>query len=365
MENQTAANASQECSLRADFQYFLFPAIYIPVFVLGLLENGAALYLLTCRISHPPRSYVYLLSLAAVDTLFVCILPFKIHYHLHHNNWVFGDVACRLTGSMYFLNIYLSMAFFTSICVDRYVAVLHPLAYLRIKSGHYALIAVVLWAVGLSIAGSLILGGPLDAKVSDAHVCFESFGEASWKGRMLPYNVCVLIFGFLIPFVVILITYPLIARRISRISESAIKRKALNTIYLILFICVSCFLPFHLTHLLHLLMRLGLIRNCHLATSIYQLRRVTLALVSFNCCLNPVLYYYTLANKRWPCQLRWRKRTSKVYTVSGDRRGRPDQRTALSPAANEVMLTNVPRKFAGGVVWQTSRLESSEGGGGI
>ncbi|XP_039223192.1 lysophosphatidic acid receptor 6-like [Crotalus tigris] len=361
MENRTVANASEECSLRADFQYVLFSAIYIPVFVLGLLENGAALYLLTCRVSHPPRSYVYLLNLAVVDTLVVCILPFKIHYHLHHNNWVFGDVACRITGCMYFLNIYLSVAFFTSICVDRYLAVLHPLAYIRIKSAHYTLIAVLLWVTGLSIAGSLILGGRLDANVSSAQVCFESFGEASWKGRMLPYNICVLVFGFLIPFVVILISYPLIARRISHIAESAFKRKALNTIYLILFICVCCFLPFHLTHLLHLLMRVGLIQNCHLAASIYQLRRITLALVSFNCCLNPVLYYHTLAGKRCPWKLRWQKRASKVYAVNEDRRGCADQRAALrsgrwgSPAASDAVLMMPPRKLAGlsgGAVWQ-------------
>uniref|UniRef100_A0A8C5WQG0 G-protein coupled receptors family 1 profile domain-containing protein n=1 Tax=Laticauda laticaudata TaxID=8630 RepID=A0A8C5WQG0_LATLA len=349
MENQTAANTSQGCSLRADFQYFLFPAVYIPVFVLGLLENGAALYLLTCRVTRPPRSYVYLLNLVTLDTLFVCILPFKIHYHLHRNNWAFGDIACRVTGSMYFLNIYLSMAFFTAICIDHYIAVLHPLAYMRVKSGHYTLITVILWVVGLGFTSSLVLGGPLSANISHAQVCFET----SWKNRMLPYNICVLVFGFLIPFVVILTSYPLIAQRISHISESTFKRKALNTIYLILFICISCFLPFHLTHLLHLLMRLGLIQNCTLASSIYQLRRVTLALVSVNCCLNPLLYYYTLVNKWWPCQLHWQKRTIKVYTdVSGGRRQCPNPRAALNPAAKETIRMEAPRKFAGGVVWQ-------------
>ncbi|XP_007438724.1 lysophosphatidic acid receptor 6-like [Python bivittatus] len=352
MENQTAANASEGCSPQADFQYFLFPVIYILVFVLGLLENGAALYLLIWRISNPPRSYIYLVNLAVVDTLFACVLPFKIHYHLHHNNWIFGDMACRITGSMYFLNIYLSVAFFTSICVDRYVAVLHPLAYVRIKRVHYALVSAILWVTGLSVAGSLVLGGPLDANISNARVCFESFGEASWKGRMLPYNVCVLVFGFVVPFVVILISYPLIARRISHISHSACRRKALSTIYLILFICVTCFLPFHLTHLLHFLARAGLIQNCRFATTIYKLRRVTLALVSFNCCLNPVLYYYTLASKQCHWQLCWQKGTSKVCTISGGHRGHLNQTPALwggrwsSRAANKVTLMVPPRKLA-------------------
>ncbi|XP_054857737.1 lysophosphatidic acid receptor 6-like [Eublepharis macularius] len=315
--NGTSANESSVCLLQADFQYSFFTAVYSTVFVLGLLENTGALYLLTCRAASMPRSFVYLVNLAVVDTLFVCVLPFKIHYHLNGNDWIFGDVACSLTGSMYFVNIYLSIAFFTCICVDRYVAVLHPFAYIRIKSGHYGMVAVVLWGVAASITIPLILGGPLTFRESNRVACFESFGAGIWRGRMVPYNVCALVFGFAIPFVVILISYPLIVRRISRIPRSARKKKALGTIYLILLICTTCFLPYHLTHLFHFLMRAGLIRNCRFAAFIYKMRRVTLALVSFNCCLNPVLYYFTSAGQRWRWRWRFKTPATNIYTISG------------------------------------------------
>ncbi|XP_061456509.1 lysophosphatidic acid receptor 6-like [Rhineura floridana] len=315
--SKAVANASLGCTLQADFQYSFFTIVYSTVFVLGLLENGVALYLLTCRVVNVPRSYVYLVNLAVVDTSFVCILPFKVHYHMNQNHWIFGDVACRVTGSMYFLNIYLSIAFFTCICLDRYVAVLHPFVYIRIKSAHYGMVAMVLWVAAGSVALPLVLGGPLDFNRSTSTACFENFGVEIWTGRMVPYNICALIFGFVVPFAVILISYPVIARRISRIPHSARKKKALGTIYLILFICVTCFLPYHLTHLLHFLMRAGLIQDCHFATFIYRMRRVTLASVSFNCCLNPILYYFTSASKRWPWRLPFRTRTRKVYTICG------------------------------------------------
>ncbi|NP_001357691.1 lysophosphatidic acid receptor 6-like [Podarcis muralis] len=316
--DETVVNASLvECVFQADFQYSFFTIVYSTVFVLGLLGNGAALHLLTCQAISMPRSYVYLVNLAVVDTLFVCVLPFKIHYHLNRNNWIFGDIACRLTGSMYFLNIYLSIAFFTCICLDRYVAVLHPFVYIRIKGAHYGLVAAVLWVTAVSIAAPLVLGGPLNFNRSNTTVCFESFGLEEWTGRMMPYNVCALIFGFVVPFGVILISYPLIARRISRIPRSARKRKALGTIYLILFICTTCFLPYHLTHLLHFLMRAGLIRECRFALVIYRMRRITLASVSFNCCLNPILYYFTSASRRCRWRLPFRTRATKVYTICG------------------------------------------------
>ncbi|KAJ6658797.1 hypothetical protein lerEdw1_019719 [Lerista edwardsae] len=352
MENGT------DCVLQADFQYSLFSVVYIVVFALGLLENGVALYALTCHAIAAPRSQVYLLNLAVVDTLFICVLPFKIHYHLHRNHWVFGDVACRVTGSIYFLNIYLSIAFFTCICLDRYVAVLHPFAYIRVKRGHYAVVAGALWLAAVTVATPLMLGGPLHSTTGNATVCFENFGVASWTGRMVPYNVCALVFGFAIPFAVIWISYPLIARQISRIHRSAHKRKALGTIYLILLICTTCFLPFHLTHLLHFLMRAGVIQDCLFAGSIYQIRRVTLALVSLNCCLNPVLYYFALPGSRWPWRFRCRARPTTVYAVCGGfghrppsipqsrRGGKPGQKKRRC-VPEQVALSKLPRQFGG------------------
>lgn len=320
---ETAANASSGFRLEADFQFPLFTVIYSVVFVLGLIENVLALYLLACRVKHTSHSYVYMMNLALVDTLFVCVLPFKIHYHLNRNNWLFGDAACRITGTLYYINIYLSIAFFTCICVDRYIAVLHPFTYIQIRVGHYVAVVTVLWVVALSVTAPLILGGPLHSNsgVSNMTTCFENFTTSSGIYRMAPYNILALVFGFVIPFSIILISYPLIAKRIARIKRSVRKRRALRTIYIILVICTLCFLPYHLTHLLHFLMRVQVIQNASFASFIYKMRRVTLALVSVNCCLNPLLYYFTSSSKRWlfSCPLRFRSKV--VYTICDQQRG--------------------------------------------
>ncbi|XP_021137474.2 lysophosphatidic acid receptor 6-like [Columba livia] len=316
VSNETVANASSESSLDADFQYSLFTVIYSIVFVLGLVENVVALYCLSCRAEHTAHSYVYMINLALVDTLFVCVLPFKIHYHLNRNNWIFGDVACRVTGTLYYINIYLSIAFFTCICVDRYIAVLHPFTYIRIRAAHYVAVVAALWVVALSVAVPLVLGGPLhNSGERNATACFENFPSSCWTYRMAPYNILALVFGFVIPFSIILISYPLIAKRISQIKHSVRKRKALSTIYIILAICTLCFLPYHLTHLLHFLMRVRVIQNKSFTSLIYKMRRVTLALVSVNCCLNPLLYYFTSSSKRWSFSLRLRFRSERVYTI--------------------------------------------------
>ncbi|NXG59921.1 LPAR6 protein, partial [Hemiprocne comata] len=322
VSNETVASTSSELSLEADFQYSLFTVIYSIVFVLGLTENLLALYLLSCRVKHTSHSYVYLINLALVDTLFVCVLPFKIHYHLNGNDWIFGDVACRITGTLYYINIYLSIAIFTCICVDRYLAVLHPFTYIQIRGSHYVVVVMVLWVVALSVMVPLILGGPLHNRgVRNTTACFENFATRSWTSRMAPYNILALVFGFVIPFSIILILYPLITKRISQIKHSIRKRKALSTIYTILLICTLCFLPYHLTHLLHFLMRIQVIQNQSLTTWIYKMRRVTLALVSFNCCLNPLLYYFSSSSKLWHFNFKLRFRSKVVYTICDQKLG--------------------------------------------
>ncbi|NWX22425.1 LPAR6 protein, partial [Aegotheles bennettii] len=322
VSNETAANASSEFHVEANFQYSLFTVIYSIIFVLGLIENVLALYLLSCRVEHTSHSYVYMINLALVDTLFVCVLPFKIHYHLNENNWIFGDMACRVTGTVYYVNIYLSIVFFTCICADHYLAVLHPFTYIQIKAIHYVVLVIGLWVVTLSVIVPLILGGPLhSSSVRNTTACFETFPTSSWTQHMAPYNILPLVFGFVIPFSIILILYPLIAKRISQIRRSIRKRKALTTIYTILLICTLCFLPYHLTHLLHFVMRVQDIKNKSLGSLIYRIRRVTLALVSLSCCLNPLLYYFTSSSKQWYFNFKLRFRSQRVYTICDQQLG--------------------------------------------
>ncbi|NXA51979.1 LPAR6 protein, partial [Nothocercus julius] len=322
ISNETAANVSSASSMEANFQYPLFTVIYSIVFVLGLIENLLALYLLSCKVKHISHSYVYMINLAVVDTLFVCVLPFKIHYHLHQNNWIFGDMACRVTGALYYINIYLSIAFFTCICVDRYIAALHPFTYIQIRVSHYVMVVTVLWMVALSVMVSLILGGPLHNNGTENKIaCFENFSTFSWTYRMASYNILALVFGFVIPFSIILISYPLIAKRISQIKHSIRKRKALCTIYIILFICTFCFLPYHLTHLLHFLMRIQVIQNKPFTNLIYKMRKITLALVSLNCCFNPLLYYFSSSTRHWHFNFKLRPRSKMVYTICDQKFG--------------------------------------------
>ncbi|KAK2851842.1 hypothetical protein Q5P01_008118 [Channa striata] len=287
------------CSIpAAEYQYYLFPVVYILAFVIGLPGNLVALFVFTFRITHRTAFSVYISNLALADIIILCILPFRIHYHLNRNNWVFGDITCLVTGILFFANMYLSTCFMTCICVDRYIATVHPHTYLRQRSPWFSLIvSVVLWLVSGVAILVFILMGPLqtNADTSGSHNCFENFAKIEWDSRLMPYSLLTLIVCCLLPSLVILVCYPLAVKRISMIKNRTAHR-AVRVIYTILAITLLCFLPSHVVYLLHLLRRMDIIQSCSSANAIYHARRVTMALVILNTCLDPVLYYVTTSH---------------------------------------------------------------------
>nr|XP_057941616.1 lysophosphatidic acid receptor 6 [Doryrhamphus excisus] len=321
MTNQTAAAA---CQLPpAEYQLYLFPAVYIFALLFGLPGNLAALYVFALRFNPRTSFSVYISNLALADVVILCTLPFRIHYHLRGNDWVFGDVACRVTGVLFYANIYMSICFMTCICVDRYIATVHPHAYLRMRSARCSLLAsAALWCVAVVAVLVFILMGPLETNTnaSGGHSCFENFTTQEWSSRLVAYSLLSLIFCSLLPSAIILVCYPLAARRISKI-RTMTARRALRIIYTILAITLLCFLPNHVVYLLHLLRRLEVIQRCAPANAIHAARRVTMALVILNTCLDPLLYYVTTSHCTWkPLRRTWLwgrvRRRRGIYTIT-------------------------------------------------
>uniref|UniRef100_H2MMN0 G-protein coupled receptors family 1 profile domain-containing protein n=1 Tax=Oryzias latipes TaxID=8090 RepID=H2MMN0_ORYLA len=327
----------------AEFQYHLFPTVFIISFIIGLPGNLAALFYFTVRVSPRTPFSVFISNLAVADILILCTLPFRIHYHLNQNNWVFGNLACFLTGTLYFANIYMSIGFMTCICVDRYVATVHPHSYLRIRQPFCSLaVSVGLWSVsGVAILVFVLMGPLKNGDASSGQSCFENFTKTEWRDRLNLYSIFFLVLGSLVPSVVILVCYPLAARRISRFKTKT-AQKAIKVISAILAITVLCFLPYHVIYLLHLLQRMDIIQNCSARNAIYNARRVTMALVTLNTCLDPVLYYMTTNHFSWKAL-----KTTWLWGMAYQKVSRRMQSSCARPRAKTGMRTCRIQKTTG------------------
>ncbi|NXE00448.1 LPAR6 protein, partial [Chaetorhynchus papuensis] len=318
--SSNGTNASSGGALGADVQHSLFAVTSSAVLVLGLLGNALALALLSCRAKPLSHSYILLLQLALLDTLFLGVLPLHIHSQLRGDTWAFGDVACRVSGALFCLHISLSVAFFSCLCADLWLAVLHPFTSIRLRATHYLLLATALWLVALGAAVPLVLHSR--GVVRSSTGCFGSF-PASWAHPTAPLTILAFIFGVLVPFCITLLGFPLVARSVWRSRRRAARRKALGTICIILGICALCFVPQQLTQLLRFLLGLRLLPREPLPALIPQIQRVTSALASCSCCLNPLLYYFHSSSRLWRCPFRLRLRAKRVFTICDRNFGDP------------------------------------------
>ncbi|NWZ43877.1 LPAR6 protein, partial [Brachypodius atriceps] len=306
-------NTSSGDTLGSDFQPSLFAVTYSLVLVLGLAGNGLSLSLLSCRVKPLSHSYILLLQLALLDALFLSVLPLHIHSQLLGDAWSFGDTACRVTRALCCLHSSLSVGFFSCLGLDVWLAVLHPLTSIQLRATHYVLVAAALWLVALGGTVPLVLHS------SGLRSCFGGF-PVSWPHPTAPLTPLALVFGAVVPFSIILLGFPLLTCGVWRSRRRAARRKALGTLGIVLGICALCFVPLQLSQLLQVL--LGSPQE-PLPSVIPQIQRVSEALASCSCCLNPLLYRFHSSSRACHCPCSLRLRPERVFTICDRNFGDP------------------------------------------
>lgn len=98
---------------------------------------------------------IYIFNLALADALVTSTLPFQSVNYLM-GTWPFGDVLCKIVMSIDYYNMFTSIFTLTTMSVDRYVAVCHPVKALDFRTPHNAkIVNVCNWilssAIGLPV----------------------------------------------------------------------------------------------------------------------------------------------------------------------------------------------------------------------
>ncbi|XP_072349588.1 lysophosphatidic acid receptor 6-like [Scyliorhinus torazame] len=305
-DNSTDVSNTEKCEYNANFQYIMFPVVYSVVFAFGTISNCCVLWYLVRKKGAFSPSDVFMANLAMIDLIFAALLPFKVVYHALGNDWIFGELACKITGSLFFANMYGSTLFLTCICLDRYVAVVHPIRSLQLRRPRYSLLACCL--IWLLLAFSLLyltIKGPLTSKFPNGKTaCLENYSMTTWSEHISVISIAAAIIGFFIPLAIIILCYSLIVRKLLEHKAGAdtvhsVKRKALRMVLLVLLVFIICFVPYHLIQLIHTLRRIDVLPSCQLIQFTYSARRVTMALTSLNSCLDPIIYSFASGAFKW------------------------------------------------------------------
>ncbi|XP_067872068.1 proteinase-activated receptor 3-like [Heterodontus francisci] len=279
-------NESAKNHLTSSVTTVMIPTIYSIILIIGLPANGLALLVLATKVKRTPSS-IFLMNLAMADLLLTLVLPFKIHYHLLGNNWLFGEGLCRIMTAFFYGNMYCSILLLTFISIDRYFALVHPFLAKRFRDNRFAIgTCSVIWGlVILSVLPFLLQRQAYPMQDLNITTCHDALPEKVDSDYFFYYFVCLIVFEFLIPCLVTIFCYICIIRALM-VSEGQFGQ-AVRTIVLVLIVYVVCFTPSNITLLIHH-------SDYHPTNSshLYFYYMICLVLSTFNNCIDPFIFYY-------------------------------------------------------------------------
>lgn len=288
MANSSPAAADQ-CGQETWLENVLFASFYLLDFLLAFVGNALALWLFIRDHRSGTPANVFLMHLAVADLSCVLVLPTRLVYHFSGSHWPFGDIPCRLTGFLFYLNMYASIYFLTCISADRFLAIVHPVKSLRLRRPLYAHLACAFLWVVVAVAMAPLLASPQTVRTNRTVVCLQLYREGASRRALVSLAV-----AFTFPFVTTVTCYLLIIRSLRRGPrvEKRLRGKAVRTVALVLAIFLVCFGPYHVHRAVYLLRRQGPGASCAARRALALGNRITSCLTSLNGALDPVMYFF-------------------------------------------------------------------------
>lgn len=314
--------------LDSEFRYVLFPVAYGIIFILGLLANIYVLFIIRWlrEAKAMGEIRIYMANLTIADLLFVCALPFWIGYYSRQGNWVYTDVMCRLTGSLFFINTYCSILFLGAISVNRYWAVTRPLD--AASSDHRCrgiVVCILIWLLTVSMAIPFLTSQGTNTNENNVTRCFEGYhNQTDAEKKKVAATHFAIIGLFFVVFFLVVVCNLLIARALlsqnlpqsdissdtikskrSNLSFSSkkprgVKRSALQMLLAVVGVFAVCFLPHHVLQGPWALATLEIGQGLGHTDWTQETRQmlndahqITLLLMGLNCILDPVVYCFS------------------------------------------------------------------------
>ncbi|KAK1797557.1 hypothetical protein P4O66_000850 [Electrophorus voltai] len=298
--SESTTNKSCDVFIYKEAAQVLFPIFYTIVLVISILGNSLVLYITWQRKQKLNSTSLYLINLAVSDALFTLALPGRITYYVRGFDWPFGDLLCGLTAIMFYSNTYSAIAFMTCISVDRYLAMVHPhkcqsLRNTRVVRG----VCAFIWVVVI-LETSPLLFRSLVKEFDGQRTCME-YSNLVDSPKMSYVLLFACIIGFCAPLGLILCCYSQISCKLSRMAKdnpmtcrSGKSNRAKNIILLILLSFVVCFGPYHINIMQFMVRRLLHEPSCEEKKAFKMSLQVTVSMMNFNCCLDPVIYFFAI-----------------------------------------------------------------------
>ncbi|KAI4898383.1 hypothetical protein NFI96_033761 [Prochilodus magdalenae] len=221
--------------------------LHLAVCVVGLAGNALVIVAILKLDKMSSATTVYIFNLALADGLFMVGLPF-VAFQNFRNQWIFGDLACKLVMILDGINQFTSVFCLTVMSVDRYMALVDPLRFARWRTPKRAkIISAVLWLF------SLLPVLPMAVHFNVQYgMCMADTFMVQWWMTFLTYTF---VLGFVLPFVVMIVFYTALVMTLrsarqrgtsSSTQESQrLEKQVTKMVVAVIVVFGVCWLPFY------------------------------------------------------------------------------------------------------------------------
>uniref|UniRef100_A0A3B5AQL9 Delta-type opioid receptor-like n=1 Tax=Stegastes partitus TaxID=144197 RepID=A0A3B5AQL9_9TELE len=265
-------------------------ALYSLICVVGLLGNVLVMYGVVRYTKMKTATNIYIFNLALADALATSTLPFQSAKYLM-NTWPFGELLCKVVMAIDYYNMFTSIFTLTMMSVDRYIAVCHPVKALDFRTPTKAkLINVCIWILSSAVGVPVMI---MAVTRAGNKPLILSFPKPDWYWDTVT-KICVFIFAFVVPVLVITICYGLMILRLKSVrllSGSKEKDRNLRRITRMVLVVVAafivCWTPIHIFIIVKTMVNID-----HKNLLVVACWHLCIALGYTNSSLNPVLYAF-------------------------------------------------------------------------
>ncbi|XP_058503033.1 chemerin-like receptor 1 isoform X2 [Solea solea] len=257
--------------------------IYSVIFMVGTVGNGLVIYVTGCRMKKSVNS-VWFFNLALADFIFTSFLIFLIISSSQGYRWNFGDFMCKLNTFVSVISMFTSIFLLMAISVDRCLSICVVVWAQNKRTVVKAQLTVtIIWVAAAlcSIPYTYFREVIVINVTEDEKITYCTYKKGTPTLFLETFRLVV---GFVVPFLVICVSYTAIFVRTRRLQRTRTHR-SYKVVLSIIFAFFFCWLPFHIV--LFIGQNMG-----HSKYITFIGGPVVMMLAFTNSCLNPFLYVF-------------------------------------------------------------------------
>ncbi|NXK84866.1 C5AR1 protein, partial [Amazona guildingii] len=263
-------------------------ALYALIFLLGVLGNGAVIWVTAFELRRTVNG-VWFLNLSVADLLCCLALPFLALPLAWDHHWPLGRFACKLLPSLTVLNMFASVLLLTAISADRCAMVTRPVWCHNHRRPPLARgVSAGAWALAAALtAPSFAFRTTRRDDFALKTTCVLDYAAVGRHQRLTELLTAGarFVFGFVAPFAVIAACYGALLARIRR-KGLARSQRATKLILVVVVSFFACWLPYHVVGLI--------LASSPPRSAIFkgamEADPVVAGIAYVNSCVNPIIY---------------------------------------------------------------------------